>query len=105
MTPLVAAQASNELRGARAIVRAALSQGHCTVADVLGDPPACVQSMRLCDLVAATRGIGHDKMRQIGAMAARDRVNVMQTVATSSTATRRWIADAVESVGRRGIGL
>ncbi len=80
---LVALERANERRSERSAVRRRIASGEITVASVLTDPPPCVHSMTVVDLLCAQVRIGPvttgqllarlaiSEHRQVGALTAR----------------------------------
>lgn len=92
---------SNRLRSAKAQFRAGLASGELALADVLADPPDCLQQTILLDLLRMARGIGATKLRLLNLRAMRDRVNLATPLGQTSERSRRWLADELSGAHRR----
>jgi hypothetical protein len=93
MTTLGAA--AQTVRRERAAIKAGLRAGTTTLRDLMTDPPAVIEDVALIDVIRWTRrrssagaGVAH-----VGAMAVRDRVNLMMAVGRASERSRLWVAE------------
>jgi hypothetical protein len=66
---LQALSRANEIRTLRAEVKRALRRGDLQIADLLVDPPSCIETASLAELLLAVRGLGKVRVRRLLATA------------------------------------
>jgi len=86
-------QRSTEVRQARSRIRRGLADGTLALSHVIGNPPACLHTVFLFELATWRRGWSRSKLRELGARAIRDQVNLAIAAGDASDRTRTWLAD------------
>lgn len=56
---------ANEIRSARALLRRDLKAGRASIVAVLKDPPSCIESMKVFDLLIAVPKVGRVKVTKL----------------------------------------
>lgn len=87
----IASRASADVRAERARVRRDLRSGVLSLAAVILDPPACVVSVPLFEIVRWQRFFGAYRLRLLGRRAVADGINLALTVGMASAGTREWV--------------
>ncbi|MBA3688438.1 MAG: hypothetical protein H0W81_06390 [Chloroflexi bacterium] len=87
---------ANAKRIERANLRKRVRASREGLTEVLLDPPACIDSMLLIDVVRMGFTTNGAAIQRLGRFAARDRINLMVPVDKSSQWTREWVAEHAE---------
>lgn len=101
---LLHAEASTLLRGQRAKIRRKLQTDPRALHRVVLNPPECLHRVPVVDVLrwcCASRS--NQSIVRIGAMAARDRINLLVELGNASERTRTWVTEHAR-VGPRGRG-
>lgn len=89
-----ALERANERRRLRARVRRDLLSGALLLDELMVDPPACLESVMLVEVLKWFRRKNHcPGLTRLGQLALRDGVNLLQTVGGASTRSRAWVAE------------
>jgi guanylate kinase len=56
---------ANQVRSERAQIKAALRRGELRAAALLADPPKCLESASLSELLLAVPGVGQSRLRRV----------------------------------------
>ena len=97
---LLALGRANEVRRQRAQIKRALAAGSTAFAQVLADPPACVRTAKVCDLLLSVPGVGPAKSNRalvrcriadsktIGGLSDRQRAALIEELASTNRVPR-----------------
>jgi hypothetical protein len=101
-------------RIARGSLRRDMASGRVTWQDVILDPPDCVESLFLSELLLMVPGMGRHRVEVLAERAFQDGITLVVRCGRSSTRTRQWVVDnlfprasrscARPRTGRRGRG-
>ncbi len=85
---------ANDIRSERARLKEALRNGDVSITDVLADPPACVSTAKVLDLVLAVPKYGRVKANKL---LERCRVSSSKTVNGLTPRQRKELLDMLDS--------
>lgn len=99
MNTQLMSERSASKRGEAAIVRAALSRGHVTIAHVFSDVPRCINDKPAWEVIGWARWVGQRRVADLNREAIAEEINIARPLRELTRRQLDWLAMNVLPTG------